>query len=126
MTHSTDALPNITVILVCTVILVRIPTQDFIVFHCEQLLTQIMPFIGNPKGDRNGPIDDAAGSANSYLFLAALNAVAALPLAVAPHSVSFRCLAAQSDSVAVVMGLCARTGTAFVQVRCLATCSSSP
>ncbi|KAL3158424.1 Meiotic nuclear division protein 1 [Trebouxia sp. C0009 RCD-2024] len=42
----------------------------------------------NPKGDRNGPIDEAAGSANSYLFLAALNAAAALPLAVAPHTVA--------------------------------------
>ena len=41
----------------------------------------------NPKNDRNGPVDEAAGSANSYLFLAALNAVAALPLAVAPHTV---------------------------------------
>ena len=41
----------------------------------------------NPKNDRNGPVDEVAGSANSYLFLAALNAVAALPLAVAPHTV---------------------------------------
>lgn len=41
-----------------------------------------------PVKDRNGPIDEAAGSANSYLFLAALNAAAALPLAVAPHTVS--------------------------------------
>ena len=43
---------------------------------------------GNPKRDRNGPVDEAAGSANSYLFLAGLNALAALPLAVAPHTVS--------------------------------------
>ena len=42
----------------------------------------------NPKNDRNGPIDEAAGSANSYLALAALNAAAALPLAVAPHTVA--------------------------------------
>lgn len=42
----------------------------------------------NPKDDRNGPVDEAAGSANSYLFLAALNAAAALPLAVAPHTVA--------------------------------------
>jgi len=40
----------------------------------------------NPKNDRNGPVDEAAGSANSYLFLAGLNALAALPLAVAPHT----------------------------------------
>lgn len=43
---------------------------------------------GNPKNDHNGPVDEAAGSANSYLFLAGLNALAALPLAVAPHTVS--------------------------------------
>lgn len=43
---------------------------------------------GNPKNDRNGPVDEAAGSANSYLALAALNAAAALPLALAPHTVA--------------------------------------
>ena len=52
------------------------------------LLTQLTEITGNPKDDRNGPVDDLAGSANSYLFLAALNAAAALPLAVAPHTVS--------------------------------------
>ena len=52
------------------------------------LLTQLSEMTGNPKDDRNGPVDDLAGSANSYLFLAALNAAAALPLAVAPHTVS--------------------------------------
>lgn len=50
--------------------------------------TWVIQFAGNPKGDRNGPVDEVAGSANSYLFLAALNAAAALPLAVAPHTVS--------------------------------------
>lgn len=50
---------------------------------------QLNDFAENPKDDRNnGPQDDFAGSANSYLFLAALNAAAALPLAVAPHTVS--------------------------------------
>lgn len=51
-------------------------------------MTQASYTVGSPKDDRNGPVDEAAGSANSYLFLAALNAAAALPLAVAPHTVS--------------------------------------
>lgn len=57
-------------------------------------MTQATYPVGNPKDDRNGPVDEAAGSANSYLFLAALNAAAALPLAVAPHTVSITILMA--------------------------------
>lgn len=57
--------------------------------HLSLLVMQLTELAGNPKDDRNnGPQDDFAGSANSYLFLAALNAAAALPLAVAPHTVS--------------------------------------
>lgn len=62
-------------------------------------------------------MDEAAGSANSYLFLAALNAAAALPLAVAPHTVS--AITAMADMFACI-SLVDVVSTSTVGVYCTA------
>ena len=92
MSPSHKALCQLSAVLPCQPCLCNAcrPCQPFFVLvsNTSLLSKGLCSSAENPKNDRNGPIDEAAGSANSYLALAALNAAAALPLAVAPHTVA--------------------------------------